>query len=183
MLIFPPLYHFDAYLIKSINNLIIVFVDHSNVPQCNQIAKAVQNSCAKSTEPPRSVIKNSPYSARQSSTLIYSSNKGQSKYFYFGKFDKFFGNWFRRKAELLIHKNVCLLVSVCVELYSRWVSSFFTKSYVCRIFRSRFFFTPVTSFVFVFRVYLKNTRRSFYKNVYLFNEVWFACLWHGRRCV
>lgn len=57
------------------------FVDHANVPQYNQMPKVKPNSYVKMAEPQRVVDKNSPYSARQSSTLIYSSNMGQCKYY------------------------------------------------------------------------------------------------------
>lgn len=49
---------------------------HSDVPHCNQISKPQQESHVKVAESSRSAVKNSPYSARQSSTLIYTSNKG-----------------------------------------------------------------------------------------------------------
>ncbi|XKL65828.1 hypothetical protein PGB90_009248 [Kerria lacca] len=51
--------------------------DQQNVPHYDQISEVLPESYVKSAEPSRSIIKNSPYSARQSSTLIYSSNKGQ----------------------------------------------------------------------------------------------------------
>jgi len=74
------------YLYSFVNNHFVYFFcllisDHSNVPHYNQTPRSVPETYlnVKAAEPAHPVIKNSPYSARQSSTLIYTSNKGASK--------------------------------------------------------------------------------------------------------
>lgn len=56
------------------------YADHSNVPQYEQVPVAAPESYHVKNVEARSAPKNSPYSARQSSTLIYSSNKGPRKF-------------------------------------------------------------------------------------------------------